>query len=312
MSKIKRKFKVASAQTTPVFLDKKATVDKACDLIGEAGKEGAKLIVFPEVFIPGYPDWVWVVPNSNAKMLNELYVELVANSMTIPDKSTQQLCKAAKAAKIQVAIGVHERNSEASNCSLYNTLLFLDSKGEIMGKHRKLVPTGGERLIWASGDGSTLQTFDTPLAKVGGLICWENYMPLARHALYSWGTQILAAPTWDKSENWLLSLRHIAREGGLFVIGCCAAIRMEDIPNHYEFKNLYPDDRDWVNSGNSCIINPMGEFIAGPLEKEEKILYADIDLNQISASKRMFDATGHYARPDIFRFEVNNKPYLNI
>lgn len=308
MSQNQKMFKIAAAQATPVFLNRKETVQKAYELISQAADSGAKLIVFPEVFIPGYPDWVWVVPNSKAAILNELYTKLVENAVSIPDETTKQLCQAAKRAKIHVVIGLHERNTEASNTSLYNTLLFIDDQGNIMGKHRKLVPTGGERLVWSQGDGSTLHVFDTSFGKLGGLICWENYMPLARNAMYAWGTQILAAPTWDKSENWLLSLRHIAREGGMFVIGCCITMRMEDIPDHYEFKKLYPEGREWINTGNSCIINPNGEFIAGPVEMKEEIIYADIDLKLISASKRMFDVVGHYARPDVFKFNVNQEP----
>jgi nitrilase len=204
-----------------------------------------------------------------------------------------------------VAIGLSERNSESSNSSLFNTLLFIDDKGKITGKHRKLVPTGGERLIWAQGDGNTLDVFDTSIGKVGGLICWENYMPLARQAMYNWGAQILVAPTWDKSEKWLQSLKHIAREGGLYVVSCCLALRMNDIPARYDFKKLYPKGREWINTGNSCIINPNGEFIAGPVEMKEKILYAQIDLSEIIKSKRMFDAAGHYSRPDVFEFKVN-------
>lgn len=304
--------KVAAAQAAPVFLNKNATVEKACDLIAQAAESGAKLIVFPEVFISGYPDWVWLVPNSKGAVLNELYVELVENAVTVPDDTTAKLCQAAKRAKINVVIGMHERNSEASNASLYNTLLFIDDQGSIMGKHRKLMPTGGERLIWAQGDGSTLNAFDTSVGKLGGLICWENYMPLARQAMYAWGTQILAAPTWDKSDNWLLSMRHVAREGGLFVISCCSAIRMEDIPDRYEFKKLYPEGREWVNTGNSCIINPNGEFLAGPVATQEEIIYAEADLNQIPASKRMFDVAGHYARPDVFKFKVNQEPNPSI
>ncbi len=304
--------KVAAAQATPVYLDKKVTVEKACQWIRRAGEKGAKLIVFPEVFIAGYPDWVWVVPNGRASLLNDLYSKLVENSLSIPDRFTEKLCQAARAAKIMVAIGVHERNTEASNASLYNTLLLIDSRGRILGKHRKLIPTGGERLIWSPGDGSTLEVFSTPLAKIGSLICWENYMPLARFAMYSRGAQILAAPTWDKSDNWLLSLQHIAREGGMFVISSCSAIRMSDIPDHLDFKEYYPEGKTWINPGRSCIINPFGEFLAGPVEEAEEILYAELDLRQIVSAKRMFDVAGHYARPDIFQFTVNKMPFQNI
>lgn len=302
---MQNKIKIAAAQLTPYFLNKEKTVEKACEAIIEAGKNGAKLIVFPEAFISGYPDWVWLIPNSKGAELNELYLELVQNAVSVPDNSTSKLCKAAKSANINVVMGMHEKNSETSGASLYNSLLFINDEGEILGKHRKLIPTGGERLIWAQGDGSTLKSYRTDAGKIGGLICWENYMPLARNAMYENGTQILATPTWDKSPNWLLSMQHIAREGGLFVVSTCMALRMDDIPEKYEFKKLYPDDREWINTGNSCIIAPSGKIIAGPMEAKEGILYADIDLNEIITAKRMFDVVGHYSRKDVFNFSVN-------
>lgn len=300
--------KIAAAQLTPVFLNKEKTVQKACEAIAEAGEKSSKLIVFPEVFISGYPDWVWLIPNSKGSDLNDLYVKLVENAVSIPDDTTDKLCKAAKSANINVVIGMHERNSETSNASLYNSLLFISDQGIILGKHRKLIPTGGERLIWAQGDGGSLKAYATSVGKIGGLICWENFMPLARNAIYEAGAQILASPTWDKSQNWLQSMQHIAREGGLFVISACMALRMNDIPDAYEFKKLYPEGREWINVGNSAIIAPTGKFLAGPLEAEECIIYADIDLQQIIAAKRMFDVVGHYARPDVFRFGVSREP----
>ena len=305
MSPISSSFTVAAAQAAPYFLDREKTVEKACSLIAQAGKKKAKLIVFPEAFISGYPDWVWVVPNGNSVLLDKLYTELVNNAISIPDGSTQQLCQVAKEAGIFVAIGVHEKNTESSGASLYNTILYINDQGEILGKHRKLIPTGGERLIWGQGDGSTLPAFDTSIGKLGGLLCWENFMPLARQSMYVQGVQIHVAPTWDSSENWLLSMRHIAREGGMYVIGVCSAVKMDDIPGKYEFKKLYSGNRQWINPGNSCIINPRGEFIAGPLPEKEEILYAEIDLKQIPAAKRMFDVTGHYARPDVFKYFIS-------
>jgi len=302
------KLKVAASQLSPIFLNKAKTVEKACKAILEAGENGAKLIVFPEAFISGYPDWVWLIPNSKGADLNELYLKLVENAVSVPDDSTIKLCKAAKTASINVVIGMHERNTETSNASLFNSLLFIDDKGLILGKHRKLIPTGGERLIWSQGDGSTLCSYDTSAGKIAGLICWENFMPLARNTIYEFGTQILASPTWDKSPNWIQSMQHIAREGGLFVISTCMALKMDDIPDEFEFKKLYPDGREWINIGNSSIIGPNGQFLAGPLEAEEGILYADIDLQQIIKAKRMFDVVGHYSRPDVFSFNLKNKP----
>jgi nitrilase len=300
--------KVAAAQLSSIFLNKEKSIEKACKAILEAGENGADLIVFPEAFISGYPDWVWLIPNSKGADLNELYVKLVENAVSVPDEGTRQLCKAAKDAGVNVVMGMHERNSETSSTSLFNSLLFIDDQGLIIGKHRKLIPTGGERLIWSQGDGSTLRSYDTSAGKIAGLICWENFMPLARNAIYESGAQLLATPTWDKSANWIQSMQHIAREGGLFVISSCMALKMDDIPDHYEFKKLYPEGREWINVGNSAIIAPNGQILAGPLEAEEGILYAEIDFDQVIKAKRMFDAVGHYSRPDVFTFNVKSTP----
>jgi len=302
------RFVVAAAQATPAFLDREATLKKATDLIAEASKNGAKLIVFPEAFLPAYPEWIWLLPGGKAGELDALYTELVENSVSIPDEATEKLCQAARKAKINVVMGINERNREASNASLYNSLLYIDDTGNILGTHRKLIPTGGERNVWAQGDGSTLEAYDTSIGKLGGLICWENYMPLARYAMYAWGTQVYVAPTWDRGDLWITTLRHIAKEGGMFVIGCCMPLRVDDIPDRLEFKQLYAAGKEWINSGHSCIIDPRGRVIAGPLVEKEEILYAEVDLGQTIASKRMFDVAGHYARPDVFKFAVNRKP----
>jgi nitrilase len=299
-------FKVAAVQASPVFLDRDATIDKACELIAEAGREGARLIVFPEAFIPAYPDWVWKIPSGEEEVLNELYAELLANSVTIPGDATERLCRAARLANAYVAIGMSERNAEASGASLYNTLLYIDAQGQILGKHRKLVPTGGERLVWAQGDGSTLQVYDTPLGKLGGLICWENYMPLARYTMYAWGTQIYVAATWDRGQPWLSTLRHIAKEGRVYVIGCCIAMRKDDIPDRYAMKQkFYAEADEWINIGDSAIVNPEGQFIAGPVRKQEEILYAELDPKMMQGPKWMLDVAGHYARPDVFQLTVH-------
>ncbi|MGZ3628700.1 MAG: carbon-nitrogen hydrolase family protein [Ktedonobacteraceae bacterium] len=299
-------FKVAAVQATAVFHDRGATIDKACELIAIAGREGARLIVFPEAFIPSYPDWVWAIPSGEQGLLNELYAELLSNSVTIPGDATDRLCKAAKLADAYVVMGMSERNVEASGASLYNTMLYIDAQGEILGKHRKLVPTGGERLVWAQGDGSTLQVFDTPLGKLGGLICWENYMPLARYAMYAWGTQIYIAATWDCGQPWLSTIRHIAKEGRVYVIGCCIAMRKDDIPDRYAMKQKYYADADeWINVGDSAIVSPEGHFIAGPVRKQEEILYAELDPRMMQGPKWMLDVAGHYARPDVFQLTVH-------
>jgi predicted amidohydrolase len=199
-------FKIAAVQAAPVFLDREATVAKARELIAEAGRSGARLVVFPEAFIPTYPDWVWRIPPGQHQMLADMYAELLEQSVEIPGPVTEKLCEAARQAGIYVVMGLNERNANASNASMYNTLLYIDPDGNLMGKHQKLVPTAPERMVWAQGDGSTLEVYDTSLGKLGGLICWENYMPLARYSLYAWGTQIYLAPTWDSGEPWLLPL----------------------------------------------------------------------------------------------------------
>jgi len=299
---------IAAAQVTPVFLDRQATVEKACEWIAEAGRNGADLVVFPEAFIPAYPDWVWSLPaGAQAGLMDELYVKLVDNSVSIPDSNTDVLCKAAKTSGVHVIMGLNERNREASNSSLYNTIIYIDGDGNLLGKHRKLVPTGGERLVWAPGDGSTLAAHSTSIGILGGLICWENYMPLARTALYAWGTQIYAAPTWDYDDPWQATMQHIAKEGGMFVISACMPLHIDQIPDELAFKRYYPEGTDWINPGDSVIVNPRGEIVAGPSHAREEILYAEVDLDLITAAKRMLDVTGHYGRPDVFNLTINRQ-----
>jgi nitrilase len=299
---------VAAVQAAPVFLDREATIEKACGFIAEAGRQGARLVVFPEAYLPTYPDWIWAVPPGEGSVLDNLYAELLANSVIIPSPATDRLGQAARQSGVYVVMGLSERNAEASGASMYNSLLYFDDHGEILGKHRKLVPTGGERLIWAQGDGSTLAAYDTPFGKLGGLICWENYMPLARYAMYAWGTQIYVAATWDRSDTWLATLQHIAREGRMYVIGCCMALRKSDIPDAFDLKErFYAGVDDWINVGKSAIVDPDGQFLAGPMIEEEGILYAELDLRRVSGSKWMLDVAGHYGRPDVFELILHTE-----
>jgi nitrilase len=300
--------KIAVVQAAPVFLDREATVAKACELIAEAGRSGALLVVFPEAFIPTYPDWVWRIPPGQHQMLADMYAELLEQSVEIPGAVTEELSRAARQAGVYVAMGLNERNAQASNASLYNTLLYIGPEGELLGRHRKLVPTAPERMVWAQGDGSTLEVYDTSLGKLGGLICWENYMPLARYSLYAWGVQVYLAPTWDNGEPWLSTLRHIAKEGRVYVVGCSIAMRKQDIPDHFAFKTRYYSEvGEWINKGDSAIVGPDGRFIAGPLNAEEGILYADLDPRQMRGSKWNLDVAGHYARPDVFHLTVSRE-----
>ncbi len=308
-------FKIAVVQAAPVVLDREATVSKARELIAEAGRNGARLVVFPEAFIPTYPDWVWRIPPGRHGMLADAYAELLEQSVEIPGPVTEDLSRAARQAGVYVAMGLNERNAQASNASLYNTLLYVGPEGELLGKHRKLVPTAPERMVWAQGDGSTLEVYDTPLGRLGGLICWENYMPLARYSLYAWGVQIYLAPTWDNGEPWLSTLRHIAKEGRVYVVGCSIAMRKQDIPDRLEFKaEYYSGVGEWINKGDSAIVGPDGKFLAGPLNAEEGILYAELDPRQMRGSKWNLDVAGHYARPDVFRLTVSreDRPMIDV
>jgi nitrilase len=302
-------FTIAAIQAAPVFLDRDATVEKACDLIGEVGKAGAKLAVFPEAYIPAFPLWVWFIPPGDTHGLRELYAELVANSVAIPSDATDRLCAAARDAGVNVAIGVNECNAESSGTTIYDTILYIGSDGRVLGKHRKMVPTTGERIVWGQGDGSTLIVVDLPIGKLGGLLCWENYMPLARYAMWAWGAQLFVAPTWDRGEPWISTMRHTAKEGRVYLVSCCSAMRKADIPDRYPFKQKYLEGvGEWLNPGQSLIVDPDGRFLAGPVENEETILYAEVDTNKLLGTRFQLDTAGHYARPDIFRLTVDRQP----
>jgi nitrilase len=295
---------VAAVQSSPVFLDREATVEKVGRLSKEAAGHGAGLIVFPETFVPTYPDWVWRT-NPWADGEAQWFARLFDQSVEVPSTTTEALGEAAREAGAYVSVGVNERDG----ATLYNTQLYFGPDGALLGKHRKLMPTGGERLVWGMGDGSTLPVFDTPFGRIGGLTCWENYMPLARFAMYAQGVEIYLAPTWDNSDMWPVSMRHIAREGRLFVIGVNFCIRGSDVPDDIAGRDaIYGGEEDWLSKGNTCIVGPDGDFLAGPLVGEEGILYAEIDVKKAHVARRQFDPVGHYNRPDVFRLVVDREP----
>lgn len=302
-------FRIAAIQAAPVYMDREATVEKACQLIADAGRNGARLALFPEVFIPGYPDWIWNVPAGQISLNQQLYGELLDQSVSIPGPTTETLCQAARDAGIYVVIGVNERNIDASGGTLFNTLVFIDPDGNLLGRHQKLVPTAPERTIWAYGDPSTLGVYDTDLGKIGGLICHENYMPLVRYSLYGRGIELYLAPTYDEGETWHSTLRHIGREGRVYVVGCCMVLRKEDVlARSPQIQPYYTTADEWINSGNSMIADPNGEVLAGPLNKQEGILYADVDLEMLRGTRWNLDVAGHYARPDAFHLTVRTAP----
>jgi nitrilase len=293
----------AAVQATPVFLNRDATVDKSVKLIREAGSNGAGLVVFPETFIPTYPDWVWRAPAWD-RASDALYGRLLENSVVVPSPATDALARAARRSKVYVSMGVNEREEHGG--TVYNTQLYFSPQGALLGKHRKLMPTGGERLVWGYGDGSTLVVFDTPFGRLGGLTCWENYMPLARYAMYAKGIDIYCAPTWDNSDMWVATLRHIAKEGRVHVIGVAPLLRGSDVPDDVPGRHeLWGGDDDWMSRGYSTICGPSGEILAGPLLEEEGILYAELDVERARGTRYQFDPVGHYSRPDVFRLVVD-------
>nr|AAR97399.1 nitrilase [uncultured organism] len=305
--------RAAAIQAEPIVLDCDATVEKACRLIGEAAENGANLIVFPEAFIPVYPNaaiWGRGLATFGGQRQKYVWTRLWNNSVEIPGPATDRLAKAAHEARATVVMGLNER--AVDNNTLYNTLLFIGPDGRLLGKHRKLMPTNHERMIWGMGDGSTLRVFDTPCGKVGGLICWENYMPLARYALYGQGEQIHVAPTAHDGEITLVNARNTAYEGRLFVISVCMILRKSSFPHDFELGEELAEADDFIKSGGSAIVGPDGEVLAGPLWNEENILYADLDLNRIVDERRVFDVTGHYSRPDVLRLHFNASPQKTI
>lgn len=293
----------AAVQATPVWCDRDASVDKACTLIAEAAQNGARLIALPEAFIPTYPDWVWrSAPWSEGAA--ERFGRLLDNSVVVPSAATETLGDAARSAGAYVCIGVNEREEHGS--TLYNTLLYFGPDGSLLGKHRKLMPTGGERVVWGMGDGSGLGVIETPFGRIGGLTCWEQYMPLARYAMYGQGMDVLIAPTWDNSEAWLCTVRHNAREGRVWVVAVAPVLRGSDVPDDFPSrKRLYGGAEDWMCRGLSAISDPDGNLVAGPLVEEEGILYAELDIDRARASRLEFDPVGHFSRPDIFQLTVN-------
>jgi nitrilase len=300
---------VAVVQAASVLFDHDATVEKACRLIDEAASAGAELILFPEAFIPCYPRGLsfGMVVGSRSAEGRWLWQRYWENSVEIPGPATQALGEAARRAGAYVAIGVIERDRDFGGGTLYCTLLLVGPDGEILGKHRKLKPTGAERLIWGEGDGSDLRVYDTDVGRVGGLICWENYMPLARTLLYSKGVELYLAPTADARESWQATLRHIALEGRCFVLGCNQFVTKAMVPADLPMREELEVQPDVLCRGGSVIISPLGEVLAGPLFDEEGILYAELDRDLIVRSKVDFDPVGHYARPDVLRLWVDER-----
>jgi nitrilase len=302
-----RKFKVACVQATPVIFDLEKSVEKAITLTADAAGTGCKLVVFPETFIPGYPAGLGfgTVVGSRTQAGRDQFKEYWQNSVEVPGVYTDKLAECAKKNTVFLTVGVTERDKV--NKTLYCSLLYFGPDGSLLGKHRKIKPTAAERLVWGEGDGSTLCTFDTEIGKIGGLICWENYMPLARMAMYNKGVEIYLAPTADSRDSWNATMQHIAFEGRCYVIGCNQYFTKSDFPQHLQAE-LAQDRPEVLSRGGSVIVSPLGEVLAGPLYGEEGILTAEVDLDELVRSRMDFDVTGHYSRNDIFKLKVKNQP----
>ncbi|MFC6238145.1 carbon-nitrogen hydrolase family protein [Longivirga aurantiaca] len=311
---IRQPVKVAVVQRPPVLLDRDSTMKAAVEAVHEAADAGAGLVVFPETYIPGYPVWIWSLrPGGDFGLSQGIHAQLLANSIDLSTDDLASLQQVAAERSVVVVCGVHEREGSFSRATIYNTLVTIDADGTILNRHRKLVPTNPERMVWGQGDASGLRVVDTPFGRLGGLICWENYMPLARYTLYAEGIQIYIASTWDSGDAWLASMRHIASEGRCWVIGSGCALATRDIPESFPSREmLFEGQDDWLNPGDSVIVAPTGHVVAGPLHQEYGILYADIDVATASTEHRTLDVAGHYGRPDIFSLTVDRSPQLPI
>ncbi|TMG81950.1 MAG: carbon-nitrogen hydrolase family protein [Betaproteobacteria bacterium] len=301
--------RIAVIQKAPSLLDRERTMRDAVDAVDEASRSGAELVVFPETFIPGYPVWIWRLrPGTDAAIIAKLHSRLVSNAVDVSRGDLTPLCEAAKRNKVSVVCGIDERDHDTSRGTLYNAVVLVGTDGAIIAKHRKLMPTNVERTVWGFGDGSSVNVVDTPCGRVGVLICWESYMPLARFALYAQGIELYIAPTYDSGDDWIGTLQHIAREGCCWVIGSGTVLRASDLPADFPSRDaLYPDADEWINDGDSVVVAPGGKIVAGPMRRETGILYADVSIDAVVAAKRRIDVAGHYARPDVFQLHVNRQ-----
>jgi nitrilase len=293
--------KVAVVQASPVLFDLEASLAKTERLVQEAAGNGAQLVLFPEAFLSAYPRGLGfgTVVGSRKPEGRDDWLLYYQHAVEVPGPAADYLGEIAKKNKIWLVIGVTERALQGG--TLYCTLLYYSPEGKLVQKHRKLKPTAAERIIWGEGDGSDLQAVETPFGKMGGLICWENYMPLARFNLYQQGVEIYLAPTADQRDSWIASMQHIACEGRCYVLSCNQMVRKEDYPDR--FQDELKDQDDIMSRGGSMIVSPLGDILAGPLFDTEGILYAQLDLNEVIKSKLDFDAVGHYRRSDVFNFQ---------
>lgn len=300
------KNKIAIVQNPPAYLNKEKTIALAVEYIERAAKNGAALIVFPEAYISGYPTWVWRLrPGDDMGLMGEIHERMVQSAVDLSSDDMKPVLDTAKKHKVTVVIGLNEIDSEFSGSTIFNSVVVVGPDGSILNCHRKLMPTNPERMVWGSGDASGLRVVDTPVGRIGTLICWENYMPLARYALYAQNLDILVAPTWDVGEVWQASMRHIAREGGCWVLTTAMALESSDMPADFPERDIVFPTEEWINVGGAMVVGPSGSVGGGPLVEKKEILYAEIDSDASKKARRSLDVAGHYSRPDIFTLNID-------
>lgn len=305
--------RAAVVQMPPVLLDRAATLDRVVELVHEVADGGARLAVFPEAYIPGYPVWIWHLrPGPDYAVTSRIHAALVENAVDLDADGLAPVRDAAAAREVTVVCGVHERDGSFGRSTLYNTLVTIGPDGEVRNRHRKLVPTNPERMVWGEGDGRGLHVVDTPAGRLGALICWENYMPLARVALYGEGVEVYVACTWDSGDTWLATMRHIAAEGRCWVLGSGCSLTLDDIPDTFPERDVVfagLASGTWLNAGDSVVVRPGGEITAGPLHEQHGVLFADLDVARVASERRTLDVVGHYARNDVFQLTVDRSPH---
>ncbi|RDW62346.1 putative nitrilase [Coleophoma cylindrospora] len=312
--------KIAAVQAAPVAFDLAESLKKVDHFSEEAAGQGAELVVFPEAFLSAYP-WRYAFDSTigtREPRGRQWYAKYYDSAVAIPSPEFAILQQSAEKHKINISIGIIEKNG----ATLYCTALLIGKDGQLLSRHRKLIPTGVERLVWGRGSGDSLKVVDVGFGKIGGLICWENYMPMARMALYQLGVDIYLAPNADDLPAWTATMQHIAKEGRCFVINVNQFCKVSDFPTDYppflpESHDRNPEGLPWkpddiVNHGGSCVVGPLGTFVAEPVWDKEEVIYATLELSKLTEARMDFDPVGSYARPDIFSLSVNTKPGLNV
>jgi nitrilase len=302
--------RLAIVQKAPAFLNRAECLHIAVSSVAEAAAGGARLVIFPEAFVPGYPAWIWRLrPGGDMALSERLHRALMENAVNLATDDLGPLREAAREHKVTVVCGINERDGAFSRGTLYNTVVAIGADGSVLNRHRKLMPTNPERMVWGQGDATGLRPVESACGRIGGLICWENYMPLARYALYAQGLDVYIAPTYDSGDRWIATLQHIAREAGCWVVGSGVAFRASDIRGAAPgLGDLYPGADEWINAGDSAVIAPGGKVVAGPLRNDVGVLYADIDSQDIDNARRTLDVAGHYSRSDLFSLHVHTGP----